>query len=333
MLRHLAHYLIPHKGNTYRPLLYTLESVAVVVLLVGLLQMAFIAQRSALRASDYLASVLPSVLVTLANTDRAEAGVDMLEEDPLLARAAQLKAEDMAARGYFAHVDPEGREPWYWLDEVGYSYRYAGENLAVDFTESVEVEDAWMNSPTHKANILKGAYTNMGIGVAKGVYEGRETLFVVQFFAQPSSVAIDAPVPVAESAPQEQGVRAFEPLVVNTQDVHNEQDVRVLGVETQSPTAADNAKQNTSVPFITYILSAPSTVFLPLIGILFAVLAVAAGIALIVHISVAKVERVAVALVLVLLVGGIFMFDIFGTVSTARVPVDTQAASVSHVIY
>ena len=61
-----------------------------------------------------------------------------------------MKAQDMATLGYFAHVSPDGKTPWYWIEKVGYDYQYAGENLAINFSDSKDVTNAWMASPLHK---------------------------------------------------------------------------------------------------------------------------------------------------------------------------------------
>jgi len=129
-----------------------------------------------------LASIVPEELVELTNVRREEREVAELEKNPLLQEAAQKKAEDMAQKGYFAHTSPEGVSPWHWFKEVGYEYRYAGENLAVNFTKATEVDRAWMESPTHKENIINERFEEIGIATAEGEYEGREAIFVVQLF-------------------------------------------------------------------------------------------------------------------------------------------------------
>ena len=98
--------------------------------------------------------MVASVLVDLANESRLAYNEVPLVPNEKLTHAAQLKGEDMAANNYFAHNSPEGVTPWYWFKQAGYSFLYAGENLAVDFTESRDVENAWLNSPLHRANIL-----------------------------------------------------------------------------------------------------------------------------------------------------------------------------------
>ncbi|MCX6712280.1 MAG: CAP domain-containing protein, partial [Candidatus Vogelbacteria bacterium] len=78
----------------------------------------------------FMAAVLPALVVDYTNTDRTNDQKQPLKINPLLAQAAQLKADDMAKRSYFSHEGPKGEAPWSWLDKVGYKYVYAGENLA-----------------------------------------------------------------------------------------------------------------------------------------------------------------------------------------------------------
>jgi len=131
---------------------------------------------------QFLAAVLPSLVIDHANKDRSATEVQPLQNNPLLTQAAQLKAEDMAKRSYFAHEGPSGETPWFWLDQVGYKYVYAGENLAINFFDSFEVNRAWMSSPKHRANILDQRFTDIGVGMANGQFEGRNAIFIVQFF-------------------------------------------------------------------------------------------------------------------------------------------------------
>ena len=138
--------------------------------------------------SEYLynlANVLSSTLIDLANDSRKEEKLSKLNSNDLLIEAAQLKANDMAEKGYFAHNSPDGSKPWYWLDQAGYQYKNAGENLAVNFTESEDVHNAWLRSPTHRANIFRNNFTEIGIATAEGYYKGQKATFVVQFFGEP----------------------------------------------------------------------------------------------------------------------------------------------------
>ena len=151
--------------------------------------------------SPQVAAVVSAVLVDLANNDRTGSGLAALTVNPVLVAAAQAKANDMAAKSYFAHVSPEGVDPWHWFNQAGYKYDYAGENLAVDFSDSGDVNTAWMNSPTHRENILDPHYTQIGIATAEGVYQGRPTTFVVQEFGTPAGTVAAAKKKAATNVP------------------------------------------------------------------------------------------------------------------------------------
>ena len=135
---------------------------------------------------DSLSAIYAAVLVNLTNQNRATANISKLKTNPTLEKAAQMKADDMAAKGYFSHNTPDGKTPWYWFQKAGYEYIYAGENLAVNFENSEDVETAWMNSPGHFLNIMNPKYTEIGIATSTGIYEGREAIFVVQMFGSPA---------------------------------------------------------------------------------------------------------------------------------------------------
>lgn len=188
MFSWLKKYFFPHSENNYKPHLLRYESTIIVLLLIIVIELGFLVQVFVvLDKTSFLASVLPGVLTSLTNEERLENNASPLIENDLLKKAAELKAQDMANSGYFAHTSPDGKTPWYWLDQVGYRYSMAGENLAVNFFESRDVAEAWMDSPTHRANIVKKNYTEIGIGVASGKYQGRNTVFVAQFFGTPIS--------------------------------------------------------------------------------------------------------------------------------------------------
>jgi len=82
---------------------------------------------------------------------RVSVGLLPLEANATLAQAAQAKAADMLNNNYWAHVSPDGTQPWSFFVNAGYSYRYAGENLARDFTNPASAVDAWMASPTNSS--------------------------------------------------------------------------------------------------------------------------------------------------------------------------------------
>ena len=129
-----------------------------------------------------IAAVIASTVAGLTNDARVRAGYPILAVDPVLSAVAQAKADDMATHGYFAHTSPGGRTPWYWFLQEGYVFRYAGENLAVDYDDSAEVVRAWMLSASHRANIVGTQFTDVGVAVATGTLDGRPATFVVQVF-------------------------------------------------------------------------------------------------------------------------------------------------------
>jgi len=192
-LLHFKNHFVPHSGNDHKPHLFRNQSILVILIIVLLAEATFLFQiLFTFNKTNLLASVLPAVLTSITNEDRVANKVLPLVENNLLDQAAKMKAEDMASRGYFSHTTPDGKNPWYWLDQVGYKYSYAGENLAVNFFESKDVAEAWMNSPTHRANIVKKEFTEVGTGVANGIYEGKATVFVAQFFGTPAGVVSKA---------------------------------------------------------------------------------------------------------------------------------------------
>jgi uncharacterized protein YkwD len=151
--------------------------------------------------ADSLAAILAGSVVKLTNEERADNDLSLLSASPLLTRAAQLKADDMAEKSYYAHVSPDGTIPPHWLDVVGYRYQIMGENLVVDRTESEDVVSAWMGSATHRQNLLNPTFTEIGIGVAYGAYKGEDTIYVVQMLAKPVSPTV-AERPVSKPKPQ-----------------------------------------------------------------------------------------------------------------------------------
>ncbi len=188
----LKRHFVPHEENDHRPhFLHSgnmLQIIGVVLFFELILFIIPTLNFVNLVKTSNLSSVLPAVLAMGTNNERESNDLPDLVTNNLLTKAAQMKAEDMAAKGYFSHNSPDGKTPWSWIDAVGYQYEYAGENLAVNFTDSKDVTDAWMNSPTHRDNIVKANYTEMGTGVAMGMYKGRESIFVVQLYANPKIV-------------------------------------------------------------------------------------------------------------------------------------------------
>jgi len=194
MFKILSHLFWPHQSNNYKAKTLHISSLSVLMLLVMAGQILItIFSRSIPTVLGIASSITAQELVDLTNAKRVEAGLSALEFNQLLAQAAQAKAADMIVKNYWAHTSPDGATPWVWFKNLGYKYLYAGENLARDFADSAGVVNAWMNSPTHRENILSNRYREVGIAVVHDNFQGQPTTLVVQMFGtQVSSVPVEA---------------------------------------------------------------------------------------------------------------------------------------------
>jgi hypothetical protein len=126
--------------------------------------------------------IVKDKVVELTNKSRTEKGEKTLQENVKLSKAAEDKAADMVEKSYFSHNSPAGLTPWHWIDKEQYDYDYAGENLAMDFLSSEKMQQAWLDSPTHRANILNEKYREIGVAVKKGKINGHDTILTVVLF-------------------------------------------------------------------------------------------------------------------------------------------------------
>ncbi|MDO8516143.1 MAG: CAP domain-containing protein [bacterium] len=180
-------YFIPHEGNDHKPHFLRPKMASYVFAAIIAVELLFLGNLFALDPSrPFLGAIFPSVLVDLANDNRTDDHLATLKINPVLERAAQDKANDMATKGYFSHTTPEGLAPWYFFYKNDYNFSYAGENLAVNFLDSKDAMDAWMASPKHRDNILNGNFTETGIALAEGTYKGQKATFIVQLFGKPA---------------------------------------------------------------------------------------------------------------------------------------------------
>ena len=111
-------------------------------------------------------SSMTSQVVNLVNSERAAQGLMALQKDSRLAALAQQKAEDMAKNQYFSHTSPTYGSAFDMLKAAGYSYKTAGENIAMGQKSAASVMDGWMHSSGHRANILHTSYEKIGVGYA-----------------------------------------------------------------------------------------------------------------------------------------------------------------------
>jgi uncharacterized protein YkwD len=147
------------------------------------------------RGAPPLAPLTAEGVIADTNAERASSTLASLAESQLLDDIATLRLEDMFTNQYFAHVSPTGQSALTVASTVGYSYLALGENLALgNFAGNQGVVSAWMASPGHRANILSTHYTQIGVAVGKGTYEGQSAWIAVQVFGRPAS---DCPSPDA----------------------------------------------------------------------------------------------------------------------------------------
>jgi len=183
LIKSLRQLFIPHPRNNHQPRLRQHSGLLGLILLVVIFQIWV----------QVLGSVKPSILgfssvissesiLEMTNSKREELGLPELRLDSQLSEAARKKANDMFNRDYWAHVTPTGEQPWSFITSTGYTYLYAGENLARDFGDPQAVVDAWMASPTHRDNLLNSNYNDIGIAVESGDLGGVQTTLVVQMF-------------------------------------------------------------------------------------------------------------------------------------------------------
>lgn len=221
------HLFVPHELNDRHPHALRQTTVLLSLAFALIVQIGFLTyETSVFRSSTNIAAVLPGAIALLTNNARAEASERPLSVHPVLSAAAQKKADDMASKGYFAHQEPNGNMPWHWFKEEGYNYIYAGENLAVNFSDTEQLVNAWLASPTHRDNIVKPQYEDIGIGMATGTYKGKEAVFVVQFFGARKQEIVSASVSSDANK-----------LAQELQKANPTADVVVLGEQTSSEPA------------------------------------------------------------------------------------------------
>lgn len=130
----------------------------------------------------YASEITISNVIELVNASRNKEGLNDLGENKTLDKIARDKLEDMIKNNYFAHTSPKGATPWSWFEKEGYDYRYAGENLAINFLTAEGQHKAWMESPTHKKNIMNPQFLEIGVAVAAGEINNQTAIITVQEF-------------------------------------------------------------------------------------------------------------------------------------------------------
>jgi len=205
---YLRHLFIPQESNNFKAKTLHIDFLSFYLIAALLLVITTKNVRFYMNSVlGYATDISVTKLLDLTNQERTKHGLSPLIMNDQLSRAASSKAGDMFAKNYWAHFGPDGLSPWDFIIKSGYQYEYAGENLAKNFLFSQGVVDAWMNSPTHRDNLLKKEYSEVGFAIVNGMLNGEETTLVVQMFGTPlmslPPLAKVPPVqPIKQEAPQ-----------------------------------------------------------------------------------------------------------------------------------
>lgn len=211
---------IIHKSEHHHYLPY----LPMLLMTIGIFFIAFIQPTLDIGVLSYATEMSQSQLIASTNQRRAANGVAALKLNSQLNNSAQAKANDMVTKNYWSHNSPNGDEPWVFFEAAGYKYLKAGENLAYGFSSSDSTVTGWMNSPTHRDNMLDYRFTEVGFGYKNGAdynNSGQETV-VVAHYGKPQVLAessakkppsdqtaaaepaeAPAPMPVAETKNEE----------------------------------------------------------------------------------------------------------------------------------
>jgi len=196
----IHHWTIPHENNGFLPHAVRHKTLATYsAILLSIKVLILVLSFFVFPSPAEFSTITIQHIIEISNKQRQENNLPLLKSSSILDLSAKYKAQDMLEKNYFAHTSPEKIKPWHWFKEVGYNYTYAGENLAMNFVEAEDVVTAWMNSPTHRENILSADYNEIGIAVVIGEIDGYQTTLVVQHFGKTfSSIAGEVFVPEVE---------------------------------------------------------------------------------------------------------------------------------------
>lgn len=179
----LHHLFLPRESNNHRPKL--LHHKSLIIVIVSFVMFSFFLNSLKKNAPDVLGTSIninQEELLNITNKDREKEGLQKLVINDDLSKAAYLKGLDMFQKNYWAHNSPTGDTPWVFFKKAGYDYTYAGENLARGFATSSDVVKAWMESQSHRENMLSPNYQEVGFAVIDGKLLGEDTTLVVEMF-------------------------------------------------------------------------------------------------------------------------------------------------------
>ncbi|MDN5275844.1 MAG: hypothetical protein JWN33_493 [Candidatus Saccharibacteria bacterium] len=239
-------YILPSKKNKYHPLILQPIGLGIIALAIALLPPTYnITTAKSFQVLGYATNVNVTDLYTLTNAERSNAGVAGLTLDSQLNNAAYAKAQHMFQNNYWAHNAPDGTTPWDFILGAGYQYVAAGENLAKGFNTSSGVMNGWMNSPSHKDNVLQTAFTDVGFAAVNGTLQGEETTLVVAMYGSRTVQPVSSPSQAPTQTVQTQSTPQPTPQTTPTTAQPAETPVETAPIATDTP--AEPTEQAPSV--------------------------------------------------------------------------------------
>lgn len=201
-IEHLLHIFTPRHTNNHRAKILHTSGVIFCIAFLLVFQLGLtLVHKVSPEVLGYASNISVGDLLNETNSRRSGAGLGQLSLNNELTNAAAGKASDMFTNQYWAHTSPQGQEPWAFITGAGYNYVFAGENLARDFGDSKSVVDAWINSPSHKENLLNSRFQDVGFAIVNGKYGDSETTLVVQMFGARSGEQAIAASPAPTVSP------------------------------------------------------------------------------------------------------------------------------------
>ena len=248
-------FILPSEKNNYKSRFLQSNVLLCCVVLLLVLEIGTTLISINIPYNIFFADITKSALKNFVNQTRQSIGLQPLLENEKLNQAAQLKAENMVQNNYFNHTSPTGVTPWFWFLRAGYKYKYAGENLAIGFFDSQEVYNAWLNSPSHKANIVNPNYTEVGTAVVGGFGQSNNAIVVVQEFGSQLPAEATAvkntntkSTPAPTPAPTPVATTNTQPPTPNTNE-------KVLSQSTESQSLLESPKGNTASNFFSKLIN------------------------------------------------------------------------------
>lgn len=246
----IHHLFIPHEENNFRAKSLHTDFLTVYLVIAFLMTIIF-KQGNFRDVLGFATNISGDKLYQLTNEQRQKNNLPSLVLNSSLSLAAQKKAENMFQENYWSHYAPDGKTPWDFILGAGYKYEYAGENLAKNFLFSNGVVDAWMNSKTHRDNLLKKEYTEVGFAIVNGTLNGEQTTLVVQEFGKPLADSFTPPAVQASETIQN------IPAIPDVKPVIENKPLQVLAQKTFQPKInVLNFSFNLNVVFMIFLLLA-----------------------------------------------------------------------------